>query len=125
MAKATLAQSVSDWLGRVTAASTPPASVVAYNVGLLQTARGYSAYLVGADHYDERTGDWACRESFTPAERYLPLPRGGPAGWEQVQAAVVAAVREFLGSPAGRGSFLGRAVAVTVGFDDGELERVA
>jgi hypothetical protein len=98
---------------------------VAYNIGLLETPKGYSAYLIGADQFDERHGDWACRESFTPAERYLPLPRGGLAGWEQVQSAVVAAVREFLASPAGRASFLGRAVAVTVGFDDGELERVA
>jgi hypothetical protein len=125
VAKASLAERVTAWLGRVTAADTPPASVVAYNIGLLEARKGYSAYLIGADRFEERTGDWACRESFTPAERYLPLPRGEYAGWEQVQAAVVAAVREFLASPAGRASFLGRAVAVTVGFDDGELERVA
>jgi hypothetical protein len=124
VAKATLAEGVAAWLGRVTAASVPPASVVAYNVGLLETPRGYSAYLIGADHFDERSGDWACRESFTPAERYLALPRRRGASWEDVHAAVVAAVREFLATPAGQASFLGRA-AVTVGFDDGELERVA
>lgn len=124
MAKPTVAEKVSAWLGRVVAAGNPPASVVAYNVGLLQTPKGFSAYLVGADRYDEDDGDWACRESFTPAERYLPLP-GGRADWQQVQVAVVAAVREFLASPAGRDSFLARAVAVTVGFDDGDLERVA
>ncbi|MGL4549577.1 MAG: hypothetical protein ACRC33_00205 [Gemmataceae bacterium] len=125
MAKATLTQIVSGWLGRVSAVGAPPASVVAYNVGLLETKKGYAAYLIGADRYDEADGDWACRESFTPAERYLPLPGKGFAGWQDVHAAVVAAVREFLASPAGRESFLGRAAAVTVGFDDGELERVA
>ena len=125
MSKATLTQSVSAWLGRVSVTSAPPASVVAYNVGLLETKKGYSAYLIGADRYDERNGDWACRESFTPAERYLPIPGKGFGDWQEVHAAVVAAVREFLASPAGRDSFLNRAEAVTVGFDDGELERVA
>lgn len=126
MATTTLTQRVCAWLERVSAASTPPASVVAYNVGLFETKKGYSAYLIGAERYDEQNGDWACRESFTPAERYLPLPRKGFVNWQEVRAAMVAAIREFLASPAGQESFLSRAEALTtVGFDDGELERVA
>jgi hypothetical protein len=49
---------VSAWLGRVAAVSNPPASVVAYNVGLLETPKGFSAYLVGADRFDAGSGDW-------------------------------------------------------------------
>lgn len=124
MAKLSVPQAVSSWLGRVCSAAGPPASVVAFNIGLFQTKKGFSAYFVGADQYDERNPDWACRESFTPAERYLPLPRGEHKDWQQVHASVVEAVRAFLDSPAGRDSFLAKAVAVTVGFDDGELERV-
>jgi hypothetical protein len=124
MAKATAADVIRAWLGRVCSAERPPASVAAYNIGLFETKKGYTAYMVGADQYDEADGDWACRESFTPKDRYQPLPAGEFKGWEQAHAAVAEAVRAFLGSEPGRESFLGRAQAVTVGFDDGELERV-
>lgn len=124
MAQANTADVIAAWLGRVCAAESPPPSVVAYNVGLFETKKGFTAYLIGADRYDGANSDWACRESFTPKARHQPLPLGKGVGWEQAHAAVVGAVREFLGSPPGRESFLARAQAVTVGFDDGELERV-
>lgn len=124
MAKVRAADAIPAWLGRVCAAENPPGSVVAYNVGLFETRKGYTAYLVGAATFDERNSDWACREAFTPAERECRLPAGEFENWEQVHQAVVAAVRAFLESAAGRQSFLNRAEAVTVGFDDGELERV-
>lgn len=56
MAKANLTQSVSAWLGRINSTDVPPTSVVAYNVGLLETKKGYSAYFIGADQYDETNG---------------------------------------------------------------------
>jgi hypothetical protein len=124
MAKAKTADVIAVWLGRVCSAERPPKSVVAYNVGLFESEQGYTAYLIGADQYDEQDSDWACRESFTPKERYQPLPAGEFKTWEQAQAGVVEAVRAFLASQPGKKSFLGRATVVTVGFDDGELERV-
>lgn len=124
MAKATTRDVISAWLARVCAAKQPSDSVVAYNVGLFETPKGFTAYLVGADRFDPANGDWACRASFTPKERNRPLPGGEFTGWEQALAAVVEAVRTFLDSEPGRASFLARAVAVTVGFDDGELVRV-
>lgn len=124
MAKPKTADVIAAWLGRICSTERPPTSVTAYNVGLLETTKGYTAYLIGAERYDEANSDWACREAFTPRERSRPLPSGEFDGWEQAQAAVVEAVRGFLASPPGQESFLGRAVAVTVGFDDGELQRV-
>ena len=115
---------IAAWLGRICSAEHPPESVTAYNIGLFEAKKGYTAYLIGADRYDAADSDWACRESFTPKERYQPLPAGEFKGWDQAHAAVVEAVRGFLGSPLGRESFLGQAVTVTVGFDDGELQRV-
>jgi hypothetical protein len=113
-----------EWLGRVCQVETPPTSVVAYNIGLFLTETGYSAYLVGASRFDEDDGDWACEEAFTPAERYFPIPSEGFQTWEDVLSAVVAATRSFLNSPLAENSFLASAEAVTVGFDDGDLERV-
>lgn len=122
-----LHDSVASWLARVGSSETPPRSVIAFNVGLLQTAEGYSAYLIGSASYDAESDDWACNEAFSPAERYLPLPEAEYpfATWEVALTAVSAAVRSALESPAVRESFLGRAHAITVGFDDGDLQRVA
>lgn len=124
MAKAKTVDVIATWLGRVCAAENPPESVVAYNVGLFDSEKGYMAYLIGADQYDENDSDWACRESLTPKERYQKLTTGEFKTWEQAHAGVVEAVRAFLNFQAGKKSFLGRATAITVGFDDGELERV-
>ena len=39
------------WLCRVCAAEAPVASVVAFNIGLLETLEGYCAYLTGAENF--------------------------------------------------------------------------
>jgi hypothetical protein len=120
-----LENAVLDWLRRVSTAEKPPQSVVAYNIGILETEEGYSAYLEGADLYDPDDDDWACDGTFTPKERYVALPIGGAkATWELVLERVAAAVRTYLASTEGRGSFLATATAVTVGFDGGDLRRV-
>jgi hypothetical protein len=112
------------WLRRVCRDEHPGPLVIAYNIGLFETSTGYSAYLIGADRYSSVDGDWACAETFTPAERYFPIPAEGFEGWGQVHAAIVGVTRAFLRTAEGRDSFLARAKAVTVGFDDGDLERV-
>jgi hypothetical protein len=113
------------WLRRVCAGKRPPSSVIAFNIGLFETEGGYEAYLVGAKHFDPDDADWACDEDFTPKERYvmLPAPRG-KVTWKRVLRLAGDAVREFIASPDGASSFLGKAQAVTVGFDDGDLVRV-
>ena len=76
------------WLRRVCSTENPPKSVVAYNIGLFETPDGFSAYLIGADQYDESNNDWACRPSFTPRERYFRIPSREFERWEQVHAAL-------------------------------------
>ncbi len=125
MQPATLDGVVTAWLRRMSSAEAPPASVVAFNVGLFETEDGFSAYLAGAERYDPDDGNWACDEAFTPRERHVALPlRRGDVEWRRVLDLVAGAVRGFLGSTDGAGSFLAKAQAVTVGFDDGDLVRV-
>ena len=126
MVEARFVESLAAWLNRVNAVEQPPESVVAYNIGLLETPDGYSAYLMGADHFDPEDSDWACEETFTPQERYFAMSRADVGGdWHAAQSAVVAAAQSYLQSAAGKTSFLANAKAVTVGFDDGDLEQVA
>jgi hypothetical protein len=120
-----LSETVEAWLRRVAKAEKPPKEIIAYSIGLFETPDGYSAYLVGTTYYDDED-DWACDEAFTPTERYLPIARSlcGRKRWQGVLKEAAAAVRRFLETPAGRKSFLGKAEAVAVGFDDGDLIRV-
>ena len=120
-----IAEGLDSWLGRIAANEMPPGSVIAYNIGLLQTEDGYSAYLIGANEFDPDDADWACNETFTPNERYFPLPCTASLDWKAVHTTVANAVRVFLLSANGKASFFAKAEAVTVGFDDGELERIA
>ncbi|MEQ1711620.1 MAG: hypothetical protein ABL908_09475, partial [Hyphomicrobium sp.] len=63
-------------------------------------------------------------EAFTPRERYCPLGGAG-LGWEAIRERVAAELRTFLDGGEAGSSFLATAEAVTVGFDDGDLLRVA
>jgi hypothetical protein len=115
------------WLRRVARSSPPPEGIAAYNFGLFESEGGYVAYLTGSREYDPEDDDWACREDYTPAERYVDL-RGAfdeGATWREVQHGVVGMIKRFVESPEFSDSFLSGASAVTVGFDDGDLERVA
>lgn len=115
-----------EWLTRVCREDRPRASVIAFNVGLFETAEGYSAYLVGSEQFDPDDGDWACDAAFTPQERYFPVPASELPfrNASDVQEAAVHATKAFLESADGQQSYLASATAVTVGFDCGDLERV-
>ncbi len=114
-----------EWLKKIAATEVPPADVVAFNVGLFKSDNGYMAYLTGAKTYDPEDDDWACEEDFTPADRYCAIPaKGADETWEQVRDRAIDELRNFLASSEGQASFLARAEAVTVGFDDGDLVRV-
>lgn len=100
--------------------------VVAYNVGLFEGENGFTAYLVGASSYNPDDSDWACDEAFTPEQRYFEIPRDATGDdWEDAQRLVAAMVRAYLADANNAGGYLRGADAVTVGFDDGDLELVS
>ena len=99
---------------------------MAFNVGLFETPEGYCAYLSGARRFDPSSGDWALEDSYSPNQRELSLPNSAFnfSGWVDVSLQVQTAVKRALDEQL-RQSALTSAQAVTVGFDDGDLERVA
>lgn len=116
---------ITDWLRRVSSTESPPASVIAFNIGLFETEGGYSACLTGADHFDPNDDDWACDEIFRPREHYLALPLDrDTVTWQQALVLVADAVREFVAAGEHANAFLAKAAAVTVGFDGGDLIRI-
>jgi len=112
------------WLQGVCAVENPSSDIIAYNVGLFEGENGYTVYLTGSVEYDEDDSDWACNEDFTPEERYFVLPDSTDDEWEVAQDNVKKMLQLFIEEPAFKTSFLSKAKAITVGFDDGDLERV-
>jgi hypothetical protein len=112
------------WLNRIDRGNKPNSSIVAYNIGLFETENGFSAYLVGAEEYDENNSDWACTEAFAPKDKYFPINKGVFANWEEVQQIVAQSLRDYLKSSEGVKTFLSQAQVITVGFDDGDLDRI-
>ena len=48
----------------------PDKSIIAYNIGLMQTQNGYSSYFMGTKNYDENDSDWACDfGDYTPPKK--------------------------------------------------------
>ncbi|HEV2800713.1 MAG TPA: hypothetical protein VGW12_09460 [Pyrinomonadaceae bacterium] len=114
------------WLERVGKSRPKPRGIAAYNFGIFESESGYIVYLVGSGEYDPEDDDWACNEDYVPREKYFELPRSftGRKQWPGVQREVARLVKQFINSPEFKRSLLARASAITVGFDDGELQRV-
>jgi hypothetical protein len=116
---------ISNWLSQLLAAQPPPPNIVAFNVGLFETPDGYCAYLSGATRFDASSDNWALEDAYSPTQRELALPKSiyPFSGWQdalsQVQGALIRALSHTL-----KQSPLVQAQAVTVSFDDGDLERV-
>ena len=114
------------WLERIGTSPPRPQAIAAYNFGIFESESGYVVYLVGANKYDPEDDDWACSQDYVPREKYFNLPKSFPGRkkWAGVQREVAGFVKQFIKSPVFENSFLARASAITVGFDDGELQRV-
>jgi len=102
----------------------PASDVIAFNFGLFESEEGYMSYLIGAKEYDPEDDDWACDESYTPANRYFLIPDSKGASWEDVQNVMTEVLKKFVDSDGFNNTVLSDSIVITIGFDDGELERI-
>ncbi|HEX6429818.1 MAG TPA: hypothetical protein VF008_19125 [Niastella sp.] len=115
-----------NWLTQICTTEKPEASIIAYNFGLLETGNGYTVYLIGSKLYDKEDTDWATEEDFVPALRYYAL---SPSDFKQLQFDVVQnkvkkMIKDFMKTDTYKKSFFAKAKAITIGFDDGDLEKI-
>lgn len=115
-----------DWLAQICTTESPDDSIIAFNFGLFETENGYMVYLVGSSTYDEEDEDWATEEDFVPSIKYFELPpeEFRHLRFDVVQQKVKAKIEAFMQTDIFKQSFLFRAVAITIGFDDGNLELI-
>jgi hypothetical protein len=101
-----------------------PSGLAAFNFNLAEAYKKFQADVIGAMHYDPDDRDWACKEAFASESRFFDLPHAEVGSrWQDVQQLVFRFVADYIRT-APSSSPLRSVTAVTVGFVDGELERV-
>ncbi|MCZ4696489.1 hypothetical protein DWB61_17690 [Ancylomarina euxinus] len=104
---------------------TPPDSVIAFNLGLMESEQGFVKYFVGAFEYSEEDDDWACIEPPSKPYRYLRLPeevQNEP--WETILNLSNKAFYQLESDGTLNKTLIKNAKAITTGFDDGELLKI-
>ena len=115
-----------NWLTQICKAEKPDKSIIAYNFGLFETSKGYTVYLVGSKIYDTEETDWATEEDFVPALKYYELQpfEFKNLQFEAVQNKIKQMIKNFMKTDIYKKSFFTKAIAITIGFDDGDLEKI-
>lgn len=119
-------EAIANWLYRIEKDETIPCEITAFNFGLFEQERGYCVYLTGSIQYDEADDDWACNVDFEPKEKYIELTTEQcmEMSWEEFQATVREIISDYIGKASVKSMFRSRERIVTIGFDDGELEKI-
>ncbi len=115
-----------DWLNNIEKQDgTPPDSVIAFNLGLMESDQGFMMYFVGSFEYSEDDDDWACIEPPTKPYRYLRLPEEVQnESWETILNLSKKAFTELENDGLLDSTLIRNAKAITTGFDDGELIKI-
>jgi len=115
-----------EWLLKIIKKERPKKEIIAYNIGIFKTKVSFSLYLMGSKKYDAEDSDWACKQDYFPADRYFDFPKDYAKDKDshQIENDVLAFSKKFSESLKFKESFLGKAEAVTIGFDDGDLHTI-
>lgn len=115
-----------DWLNNIEKQDGIPLdTVIAFNLGLMESDQGYMMYFVGAFEYSEEDDDWACIEPPTKLYRYLKLPdKVQNESWETILDLCAKALTELELNGTLNTTLIKKAKAITTGFDDGELVKI-
>lgn len=103
----------------------PPKEVIAFNLGLFEGESGYMMYLVGAYEYTEDSDDWASLKMPASPIMYYKLPDNmNEEDWESVLDNCVRELKELESAGKLNIPLFENAIAITTGFDDGDLVRI-
>jgi hypothetical protein len=116
-----------DWLIKIIKTESPDSSIIAINFGIFESDKGFQLYLAGFKDYDKDNDDWATGlGDFSPKDKYLKLPDNDFKGleWDSAQTKVTDLIKGFMSTDSYEGTFLDKAIAITTGFDDGDLMKI-
>lgn len=112
-----------NWLSKICIEQDVSNDIVAYCFNLYETIDGYGIYLSGASSYDEDCDDWACDPSWQ--SEYMELNGGDYQGmsWQTFLEIIANAVRVCISSTETLANYF-QGKIITVGFEDGNLQRI-
>jgi hypothetical protein len=116
-----------DWLIKIIKTESPDSSIIAINLGIFESDKGFQLYLAGFKDYDNDNDDWASGlGDFSPNDKYYKLPDSEFKGlkWDSVLAKVTELIKGFISTDSYKGTFLDKAIVITTGFDDGDLIKI-
>ncbi len=115
-----------DWLNNIEQQDgTPPDTVVAFNLGLMESDQGYMMYFVGAFEYSEDDDDWACIEPPSKPYRYFRLPdKVQNESWEAILDLCKNTLTVLENDGSLNTTLIKNAKAITTGFDEGDLIKI-
>ena len=100
---------IEDWLLELSHNEVIPENIVALNFGIFESENGYCVYLIGSESYDVDDDDWACDVDYEPVDKYLNE--------------VITILLDII-SLEKVSAWLLHTKYITVGFDDGVLEKI-
>jgi len=116
-----------DWLIKIIKTESPDSSIIAINFGIFKSEKGFQLYLAGFEDYDKDNDDWATGlGDFSPNDKYFKLPDTDFKGleWDSAQTKIADLIKGFLSMDSYKGTFFDKAIAITTGFDDGDLIKI-
>lgn len=103
----------------------PPKEVIAFNFGIFENESGYVLYLVGSFDYDVNDDDWASLELPVEPYRYLNFPTTFKTKkWDLILSYCSSLLSELETEGKLNIPLLQNAIAITTGFDDGDLIKI-
>lgn len=116
---------IEHWIKTTNEETGCPTDVIALNFGLFESVNGYGIYLIGSKSYDENDDDWACDIDFEPPNKYLMLTHDDVQNmnWKEIQHEVTNIISKYISDKRNNISLFQNKI-VTIGFDDGNLERI-
>lgn len=119
-------QELINWLNNIQKNDgIPPIEVIAFNFGIYESEAGYKIYFVGSFEYDENDDDWACIEMPTESHRYFDLPKELQIkDSDEILTVCAKSLTELEKEGNLKIDLLKNAIAITIGFDEGELIKI-
>ena len=119
-------QELINWLNNIQKIDgIPPIEVIAFNFGIYESEAGYKIYFVGSFEYDENDDDWACIKMPTESHRYFDLPKELQIkDSDEILTVCAKSLTELEKEGNLKIDLLKNAIAITIGFDEGELIKI-
>jgi len=112
-----------EWVDNINETERIDKSIIAFNFGLFESEEGFTMYLTGSKVFDKNDDDWATNIDFEPKQKYFSFGNEflKDKDWQDILKYAASLVQSYVKSEDFKTSVFAQAIAITVGFDDGEL----